>query len=63
MILKLDLHMVKLYLYTENEVPSCCSSKVAASTDRHMETQTNRQTELSEIITYLHVQMVKMNIP
>ena len=30
LILKLNLDMVKMYLYTENEVPSCSSSKVIA---------------------------------
>ena len=48
-ILKLDLDMVKMYLYTENEDPSYSSSKVLASTT---------QTDLSEIITYPHKRMV-----
>ena len=30
LILKLDLDMVKMYLYAENEVPSYSSSKVIA---------------------------------
>ena len=30
LILKLDLDMVKMYLYTEDEVPSYSSSKVIA---------------------------------
>ena len=34
LVLKLDLDMVKMYLRTKNEVPSCSSSKVIASTDR-----------------------------
>ena len=45
LILNLELDMVKMYLYTEDEVPSYSSSK-----DR----QTDRQTDLSEFITYLH---------
>ena len=50
LIFKLDLDMVKMYLYTEDEVPSYRSSKVIAWTDR----QTDRQTNLSEIIAYPH---------
>ena len=45
LILKLDLNMVKMYLYTENEVPSCSSSKVIAWTDRQTDTQRDRQTD------------------
>ena len=44
LILKHDLDMVKIYLYAENELPSYGSSKVRA--------RTNRQTHLTEIITY-----------
>ena len=40
LLLKLDLDMVKMYLYTENKVPSFNISKVIAWTD----TQTDRQT-------------------
>ena len=50
LILKLDLDVVKMYLYTEDEVPSYSILKVIAWTD----TQTHRQTDLSEIITYPH---------
>ena len=32
---KLDQHMIKMYLHTENEVHSHSSSKVTAWTDRH----------------------------
>ena len=66
LIFKLDLNIVKLYLYTKNEVPSYSSSKVIALTDRRTETQTDRQpqrqthnqTQLTEIITYPHTLMV-----
>ena len=34
LILKLDLEMVKMYLYSENEIPSYSSSKVIIWTDR-----------------------------
>ena len=34
--LKLDLDMGKMYLYTENKVPSFNSSKVSAWTDTHV---------------------------
>ena len=33
LILKLDLNMVKMYLHTKKEVPSCSGSKVIAWTD------------------------------
>ena len=42
LILKLDLDIVKMYLYTENKVPSFNSSKVKACTDTQTETQTHR---------------------
>ena len=54
LILKLDSDMVKMYLYAENEVLSYCSSKVIASTDRHRNRHTDRQADMSEIITYPH---------
>ena len=34
LIRKLDLDMVKMYLYAKNEIPSYGSSKVIARTDR-----------------------------
>ena len=42
--LKLDLNIVKIYLYSENEVPSFSSSKVIAWQDRHTDTETDRRT-------------------
>ena len=57
-ILKLDLDMVQMYLYTENEIPSYNGSKVVAWTDGHTETQTDTQTDLIEIITYPQIRMV-----
>ena len=45
LVLKLDLDMVKMYLHTQNEVPSYSISKVIAWTDR----QTHTQTDSSEI--------------
>ena len=45
---QLDLDMVKMYLYAENEVSSYCSSKVLVWRDRHTETQTDRQTDKPE---------------
>ena len=44
LILELDLDMVKMYLYTEDEVPSYSSSKVIAWTDTQTDRQTDRQT-------------------
>ena len=52
LILKLDLDMAKMHLYTENEIPSYSGSKVIAQTDTHI------QTDLTETITYLHARMV-----
>ena len=51
LILQFDLDIVKIYLYTENEVPICRGSKVIALTDR---TRTN----LTKIISYPHTWMV-----
>ena len=46
LILKLDLDMVKTYLYTENEVPSYSGSKVIAWTDRQTDRWTDTQTDI-----------------
>ena len=54
LILKLDVDMVKMYLYAEDEVSSYSRLKVIAWTDTQTDTQTDRQTDLSEIITYPH---------
>ena len=45
LILKLDLDMVKMYLYAKNELPSCSGSKVIARTDTQTDRWTDRQTE------------------
>ena len=37
LVLKLDLDMVKMYVYTKNEVLSFSSSKVITQTDRHID--------------------------
>ena len=58
LILKFHLAMVKMYLYTENEIPSHSGSKVIAQTDRH----TDRQTDLTEFITYPHTRMIKIGV-
>ena len=62
LVLKLDLDMVKMYVYTKNEVPTFSSSKIIARTDRQTHRQTHRhtdrQTDLSEIITIPHTRMV-----
>ena len=60
--------MVNMYLYSENELHSICGSKVTAQTERQIDTQTHiltdtqpdTQTNLSEIITNPHMQMVTM---
>ena len=41
--LKLDLDMVKMYLYTQNKVPSSSHSQVVTWTDRQTDRQTYRQ--------------------
>ena len=43
LILKVDLDMVKMYLYTKNEVSMSRGSKVIAQTD--INTKTDRQTD------------------
>ena len=51
LILKLDLDINKVYLYTEKEVPIYSSSKDIPSTDdthRHIGKQTERQTDRSD---------------
>ena len=50
LILKLDLDMIKMYLYTKNEVCSFSSSKVIASTDTQTDMQTHRQTWLKLLL-------------
>ena len=54
LILKRDLDMGKMYLYTENKIPICSSSKIIALTDRHrnIDTQTD--------ITYPHTLVVNL---
>ena len=52
LILKLNLDMVKMSLYTKNEVRSYSSSKDMVSTDR--------LTDPTEIITYPHTRVVKI---
>ena len=61
-----------MHLYTENEVLSFSSLKVIALIDRHTdryterytyrhtERQTDGQTDLSEVITYSHTRMAKI---
>ena len=40
LVLKLDLDMAKMHLYTENEILSSCRSKVIALTDKQIDKQT-----------------------
>ena len=47
LVLKLDLDMAKMHLYTENEVLSSCRSKVITLTDR----QIDKQTRLKLLLT------------
>ena len=51
LILKLDLDMVKMYLYSENEIHSVAVQKFQPE---QTDTQTDRQTDLIEIITCPH---------
>ena len=51
LILKLDLDIVQMYLYTKNEVSIWSSSKVLAWTDIHIDRQMDRQTDMIENIT------------
>ena len=53
LLLKLDLDMVMMYLYTQIKVCSFSFSKVLAWTDR--------QTDLSEIITCPQMRMIRCN--
>ena len=62
LILKLDLDMVKTYLYAKNKVPMWSGSKVIAWTDRHRDKQMDRQTDMTENITYPHSRVVKIVI-
>ena len=48
-ILKLDLDVVKMYLYANNEVPSSSGSKIIAWTDRQTETQTETEIDTTKI--------------
>ena len=48
-----------MFLHTKNEIPRCSSSNVLVGTDRRTE-QTDRQTDLNEIITSPH-STLKMN--
>ena len=64
LVLTLDPDITKMYVCTENEVPSSWGSsskdiawtdtQACRQTDRHMHTHTDS----IEIITYLHTQMV-----
>ena len=56
LVLKLDLDMIKMYHYTENQILNYGGSKVITRTDRH----TDRQTDPTEIITYSHTRMVNI---
>ena len=58
LILKLDLDMVKMYLYIKNEVPSISHSKLQPEQTHG---QTDRHTDPTEIITYPHTRMVTNN--
>ena len=58
LILKLDLDMVKMCLYTKNEVSMWSGSKVIAWTDIHIDRQMDRQTDTTENITYPHSRVV-----
>ena len=53
LILKHDLDIVKMYVGTENKVPSFGSSEVIAWTDT--------QTDSTEIIAYPHERMVTIS--
>ena len=48
-MLKLYLDMVKMYLYRENEIPSCSGSKATMQTDRQAGRQTETQLKLLPI--------------
>ena len=58
LILKLDLDMVKMYLYTKNKVPSISHLKVTSWTDTQTDRHTDTQTDPTEIITYQQTRMV-----
>ena len=54
LIYELDLDIMEIYLYAKNQVPNSKHSKVIARTD----TQTDRQTDATENITYPHTWVV-----
>ena len=56
--LKFDLDIVKMYLYTKNEVSMSRGSKVIARADRN----TDRHTEMTENITYPHTWVVNIGL-
>ena len=57
LVLKLDLDIVKIYLYILNEVTSSSGSMLwLEQTDR----QTDRQTDLTEVITYSYERIIKL---
>ena len=54
LVLKLDLYIVKIYVCAKNEAPTINGSEVIAWTD------TDRHTDSSEIISFLHTRMVNI---
>ena len=60
LLLKHDLHMVKMYLHTKNEVSSYNSSEVMAWTDWQTNTHTDRQTDRQ---THTHRQIGVKQLP
>ena len=54
---KLDLDIVKMYLYAENELPISKVQKLQPK-----QTDTHSHTDLTEIITNLHMQMLPICI-
>ena len=59
LVLKLDLDIVKMYVCTKMKLLPLMVQKLQPE---QIHTQTDRQTDSTEIITYPHMQMVTMLI-
>ena len=62
LILKHDLHMVMMYLYAENEVPSYSISKVIAWTVRYIDRDTHRLDWNNYLFAYVNGNYSKQHL-
>ena len=66
LVLKLDLNIVKLDMYTKMKllalkVQKLQTEQIHRQTDRQTDTHTHTHTDSTEIITYPHARMVSIN--